>query len=93
MKITIETSESERVTLQPENKSLQRQGQSQGQGLGGSVELLGTDAGPPGSDLLQALGERGLSPTAAASSQDDRLQGMDLSGGGMSTAGSTQSRH
>jgi hypothetical protein len=53
MKIIIETSESERVALQPQNQAMLDQGVS------GSIDdLVAVDAGPPSEALLQSLSNR-----------------------------------
>lgn len=53
MKIVIETSESERVALQPQNQAMLDQGVS------GSIDdLVAVDAGPPSEALLQSLSNR-----------------------------------
>ncbi|PIQ37534.1 MAG: hypothetical protein COW59_06615 [Lysobacterales bacterium CG17_big_fil_post_rev_8_21_14_2_50_64_11] len=53
MKIIIETSESERVALQPQEPNLLRQAAS-----GSIADLVAVDAGPPSESLLQSLGGR-----------------------------------
>jgi hypothetical protein len=53
MKIIIETNESERVAMQPQNQAML------GQSLSGSIdELVAVDAGPPSEALLQSLSNR-----------------------------------
>lgn len=83
MKITIETSDSERLELRPDNQSALKT-----QGLGASPDLVATDAGPPAAELLQSLSERNASATennATDLEQTDRM--------GMSNGGAAQSRH
>lgn len=90
MKITIETSDSERIALQPQTQPLL----SQGQGTGSSVDLAATDGGPPGAELLQSLSERRLEPTAAATTEAKQSYRMGMSDDdGVSNGGSPQSRH
>lgn len=54
MKIIIETSESERMTMQPQNQAML------GQGVRGSIDdnIVAVDAGPPSEALLQSLSGR-----------------------------------
>jgi hypothetical protein len=52
MKIIIETSESERATLQPQDPSMVRQA------AGSMADIVAVDAGPPSEALLQSLSNR-----------------------------------
>lgn len=58
MKIIIETSDSERIALSPENRPIQQQA------AGGLIEMEAIDAGPPRAELLQSLSERAESVSA-----------------------------
>jgi len=82
MKIIIETSDSERVALQPEMQPLLRQG------AGSSIELAATDGGAPSPELLQSLSERNITPMATAATEAGQPYRMEMSGGEAS-----QSRH
>ena len=83
MKITIETSDAERMELKPDNQSVLRS-----QGTGASPDLVATDAGPPSAELLQSLSER--SDTVTASGATDLEQAAHM---GMFNGGVAQSRH
>lgn len=77
MKIIIETSESERVALQPQDQPMLRQG------TGGSViEMEAIDGGAPREELLQSLASRTSSPSSAmGAAREDAYNSMVMSGG------------
>jgi predicted Rdx family selenoprotein len=77
MKITIETSDLERVALQPENQPLLRQSIG-----GGAAGIEALDGGAPSAELLQSLRER-TDPQSASMrvGADDAYSSMIMSGG------------
>lgn len=83
MKITIETSDSERMELRPDSQSVLRT-----QGTGTSPDLVATDAGPPAAELLQSLSERNATATASGATDLEQADHMGLFNGGVA-----QSRH
>ena len=78
MKITIETSDADRVALQPEIQPLLRQAA----GTTGSISLDATDGGAPSEELLQSFGRKG-DPQSASSgpNSEDAYSGMVMAGG------------
>lgn len=88
MKITIETSDTERLELKPDTQPLLRQGQ----GAGSNVDVVATDGGPPSAELLQSLSDRSRAATAATT-QTEQTYRIDMSEGGQYDGGSEQSRH
>lgn len=80
MKIIIETSESERMALQPQTQAML------GQGAAGSMaDLVAVDAGPPSEALLQSLSSRGETPTFAGDGEGEAgYQGMVMDADGAS---------
>lgn len=89
MKITIETSDTERLDLKPDTQPLLRQGQ----GTSGNVDLVATDGGPPSAELLQSLSDRSRVATTATTTQTEQTHRMDMADGGLSDGGSGPSRH
>ena len=76
MKIIIETSESERVALQPQDQPMSRQG------VGSSViEMEAIDGGAPREELLQSLASRTSSQSSAMGDTRGDAYNMAMSGG------------
>ncbi len=69
MKIIIETSESERATLQPQDPSMVRQA------AGSMADIVAVDAGPPSEALLQSLSNRADAQQAFAMSDGEGQEG------------------
>ena len=88
MKITIETTDTERLEPKPDTQSVLRQGH----GTGSNVDLVATDGGPPSAELLQSLSDRSRT-AATATTQTEQTHRMDLSEGGPYDGGSGHSRH
>lgn len=65
MKIIIETSESERMALQPQDQSMLRQAAT-----GSMADIVAVDAGPPSEALLQSLSSRSDTQGFAMSGAD-----------------------
>lgn len=76
MKIIIETSEAERMTMQPQNQAML------GQGVGGSIDdIVAVDAGPPSEALLQSLSGRADAQALAMDGESEQgYQSMVMEG-------------